>query len=287
MVLSCGGSESSVAVGLARLGVAVAWAGRLGVDSFGDMVARELAAEGLHLVVHRDHAAPTGLMVKEQRASILTNVWYYRSGSAGSRLGVDDVPVDLVRAARILHVSGITPALSQSAADAVGYAVAAAREAGVLVSFDVNYRRRLWSREKARDGLLPLLKSADVVFAGLEEAELFVPVEQDPGGTASRLCELGPGQAVVKLGSGGCVAAVDGVVHTRAAYPVDVVDTVGAGDAFVAGYLAEQLAGHDVSARLDTGARLGAFACTTNGDWEGLPSRADLALLDQYENVAR
>ncbi len=287
MTLSFGGSESNVAIGLARLGVEVAWVGRLGTDALGNLIGREMAAEGVRLVLPRDAEAPNGLMLKERRASVLTNVWYYRNASAGSRLSAGDVPQDLIRTAKVLHVSGITPALSPTATDAIECAIAAAREAGVLVSFDVNFRRRLWEHHRASEQLRTYLKCADLVFAGLEEAELFVPGVSDSVALASRLCEFGPRQAVIKMGAAGCVAVVDDHPYRQEALKVEVIDSVGAGDAFVAGYLAAQLSGADVPRRLETGARLGAFACTTNGDWEGLPSREDLALLDRDESVSR
>lgn len=271
-----GGSESNTAIGLARLGVRVTWVGRVGADSFGDRVLREVRGEGVDVVGVRDPGAPTGLMVKEQRTARETNVWYYRAGSAGSRLCVEDVPVDLVRAARILHVTGITPALSEGAAAAVRHAVAVAQEARTLVSFDVNYRSRLWSPADAARTLRPIVEAADVVFAGADEARLFFPDVVEPAALAAALAGLGPSQVVVKLGGDGSVAHVDGVARVQPAVPVAVVDTVGAGDAFVAGYLAELLAGADVAGRLRAGAFAGARACTVRSDWQGLPARSEL-----------
>jgi 2-dehydro-3-deoxygluconokinase len=158
--------------------------------------------------------------------------------------------------------------------------VAVARTAGTLVSLDYNYRAALWSHEQAADELLELTRLADVVFAGDDEAGLVVSGDT-PADLAAALAALGPRVAVVKLGAAGAVAHVDGTCHAVAAVPVRVVDPVGAGDAFVAGYLVEHLAGLGPEACLATAAACGAFAVTVPGDWEGLPSRSELALLGQ------
>lgn len=271
-----GGAESNVAIGLSRLGVPVAWVGRVGNDSFGDLVLRELRGEGIHVLAQRDSEAPTGLMVKEQRTAVATQIWYYRRGSAGSRLSVDDLPDDVILDAEVLHISGITPALSDSAAKAVQHAVDLARSAGTTVSFDVNYRSQLWSPAEAAEALRPLVEASDVLFAGVEEGRMFVPDVTDEADLGHALAAMGPREVIVKRGAAGALAVVEGKLYRQDAVPVDVVDTVGAGDAFIAGYLAERLAGADVPTRLRTGALVGAFACTVRSDWQGLPTRREL-----------
>ncbi|MGW1730868.1 sugar kinase [Streptomyces sp. NPDC001999] len=287
MSVGIGGAESNVAIALQRLGVPATWIGRVGKDSFGELVLRELRAERLDVRGIVDAAAPTGLMVKERRTARSLGVWYYRAGSAGSRLRPEDIAEGVFAHAALLHVTGITPALSDSAAEAVRHAIELARRHGMTVSFDVNYRSKLWSREAAGKGLFDIVRACDVVFAGPEEASLFVPEEEDPHTMASVLCDLGPSQAVIKLGAQGCAAVIDGEKYSRAAVKVDVVDSVGAGDAFVAGYLAELLADAPPTVRLDTAVTTGGFACTVPGDWEGLPTRAELGILGSAEDVIR
>ncbi len=275
--LTIAGAEANVAIGAARLGTPAAYAGRVGDDEFGRLVAGTLRGEGVDvsgLVV--DEAAPTALMVKEHRLPGVVGVNYYRSGSAGSRLCADDLPADLIRAAGMLHVSGITPALSPGAREAVLSAVEVAAEAGVRVAVDVNYRSRLWTADLARPVLADLASRADVLFAGEDEAELLTG-SPDP----EALAVLGPSEVVVKRGDQGCVAVCDGRRLTCAARTVRAVDAVGAGDAFAAGYLADRLAGRDPVDALRTAVTTGAFAVTQHGDWEGLPRRAELTLLDQ------
>ena len=291
MTMGIGGSESNVAIALRRLGVDVTWIGRVGEDSLGDLVAREIGAEGVSVRAIRDPDAQTGVMIKERRTSRQTRVWYYRSGSAGSRLCPADIDPVTIRSAALLHVTGITPALSSSAADATFTAVNLAREAGVPVSFDLNYRSKLWSAAEAREVYRRIIPLADLVFAGDGEAEIALgggtPADVTGMTLAHRLVDAGAGQAIVKLGEHGAVAVVDGVEYQRSAIAVDPLDTVGAGDGFVAGYLAEYLAGESVAACLTTAVTVGAYACLVPGDWEGMPSRNELASLAATEPVSR
>ena len=286
--LGIGGAESNTAIGLARLGGTAAWFGRVGDDEFGRLITTALAGEGVrlgHTVV--DESAPTALLFKERRSGTLTRVQYYRTGSAGSRLSPADVPHDLIRSARVLHVTGITAAISDTARRAVDDAVETARDAGVPVSLDLNYRSALWTPAEAGECLHDLVKRADLVFATEQEARLVVPGD-DPAGLAAALAALGPRDVLVKRGAAGVVAYCAGTLHVQPAHKVPVVDPVGAGDAFAAGYLAEFARGLPVAARLATATAAGAYAVTVRGDWEGLPSRADLDFLKTTEdNVSR
>lgn len=285
--LSIGGAESNVAVALVRLGTSATWIGRVGADSLGERVLRELRAEGVTVHAAVDPDAPTGLMIKEQRTQDATHVWYYRAGSAGSRLGTDDFPPSLIAGAALLHVTGITPALSTTAHSAVVEAVQLAREAGVPVSFDVNHRTTLWKGREPAEVYRELARASSIVFAGADEARLLAPTAASVPELARGVASLGPKQVIIKLGGAGCHALIDGADYPLPAVPVRVVDTVGAGDAFVAGYLYEFLLGKDPLTRLRTAVTTGAFACTTVGDWEGLPRRQDLALLALGDPVIR
>ncbi|KQV07136.1 sugar kinase [Leifsonia sp. Root112D2] len=287
MTLGMGGSESNVAIALSRLGVEVTWIGKVGADSLGDLVLREIGAEGVHVAAIRDPDAPTAIMVKERRTPADTRVFYYRNGLAGSRLRVDEVDFDLVRGASLLHVTGISPALSPGMAEVIDEAIRVAKDAGVTVSFDLNFRGKLWSREQAGEAYRRILPHVDLAFGGDDEAAIALGRTDEPVALAHGLIALGAGQAVVKLGAAGAVAVIDGVEYEETAVPIVPVDTVGAGDAFVAGYLAEYLAGEPVATRLETAVTVGAYACLTHGDWEGLPRRAELASLTATEPVTR
>lgn len=294
LAVGVGGAESNMAIALARLGTPATWIGRVGDDSLGERVLRELRAEGLDVRGIIDTGAPTGLMIKERRTNDSVKVWYYRTGSAGSRLTATDVPAGVVESAAVLHVTGISLALSASARAATRAAVDRAVAAGVPVSFDVNHRGSLWGDRDAASAYREIVAAATIVFAGEEEARLLVgptgpgdPLAADLENLAGAVADLGPTQVVIKLGADGCVALIDGVVHRQAAVPVRVVDTVGAGDAFVAGYLAELVAGLPVADRLLLAVTTGAFACLTPGDWEGMPRRSELSLLTRHDPVTR
>ncbi|MFA3877747.1 sugar kinase [Streptomyces sp. MMCC 100] len=299
--LSVGGAESNVAIAAARLGADVTWAGRLGRDSVGDLIERRLRTEGVRGRITRDDGF-TGLMVCSRRTNAGVRVDYHRAGSAGSRLAPEDIGEDLIRRAAVLHVTGITPALSETARRTTLWAATTARAAGVRVSVDVNYRAKLWCPKDAAPVLRELVSLADIVFAGPEEAALVLgtdalvphtgPVEasgtdRDPLALARALAALGPREAVVKDGPRGCVAVIAGRPHALAAIPVRTTDPVGAGDAFVAGYLSELLAGADTETRLTTATRAGAYAVTVPGDCEGLPFRHELDSFTTAEDVAR
>ena len=283
--LSIAGAESNVAIGVRRLGGAATWIGRVGQDDVGDVIVRELRAEELTLRVIRD-PAPTGLMLKTARAAGVTRVSYYRTASAGSRLHPGDLDEDAIASAGVLHVTGITPALGTGPAAAVRSAIEIASINKVVVSLDVNYRSALWDPAEAAAALRELVRHADIVFAGEQEAALLTDVAE-PAAMARQVAALGPRQVMIKRGHRGCVAWIDDAAREQPARPVRAVDPVGAGDAFVAGYLAELLAGQPAEVRLATAAAAGAFTVTVSGDWEGLPTRPDLDLLDAPDDVIR
>jgi 2-dehydro-3-deoxygluconokinase len=228
-----------------------------------------------------DPGAPTGLLLKERRTATLRRVHYYRAGSAGSRLAPDDVPAGLIESAAVLHATGITPALSDTAAAAVRTAVDRAHASAVPVSYDLNHRSRLWSGEAARAFTLPLLPRVSLLFASEDEAELLLghaPGKHSAETLAQELRALGPATVVVTMGAAGAVAADASGTTRIAAVPVPEIDPVGAGDSFVAGYLAALLSGAAPKERLTQAARVAAWSVATEGDWEGLPTAAELPL---------
>jgi 2-dehydro-3-deoxygluconokinase len=269
MVTSVAGAESNVAIGLARLGHRVSWAGQVGADELGELVLRTLRAEGVGVrSARRDADRPTGVMFREQRTGDVIHVDYVRRGSAGSRLDPAWIDEALDPAPALVHVSGITPALSGSNAKATATALRVARERGATTSLDVNYRSRLWSREAAAATLRPMLSDVDVLFASGDELSLVL--DTDPA-------DAPVDEVVVTHGADGAEAWLDGDHRRRPARPVRAVDVVGAGDAFVAGYLSARLDGRPLDERLSRGIEVAAVAVGSAGDWEGLPTRAELA----------
>jgi 2-dehydro-3-deoxygluconokinase len=246
MRLSMGGAESNVAIGVARFGVPATWIGRLGDDPIGDLIERQLLAEWVRCLVHREKAG-------------------------------------------VLHLSGIPPALGAEPAETVRVAMRRARDAGVPVSFDLNYRSRLWDAATAAPVFRELAAGADILFAGDDEARIALGRDASvgPEALAEALAALGPSEVIVKLGRRGATARIDGEPIEVPAVAVHAVDTVGAGDAFVAGYLASRLLGRGVSDRLTTAVVTGAFAVTVPGDWEAFPRPHELSLLSAEDDVHR
>ena len=282
--IGIGGAESNVAIGLARLGVPSTWISRLGADSFGTLIARELRAEGVRVIAAVDPDAPTGMMVKEHRDGKPWRVRYYRNHSAAAQLSPADLNEAAIIEADVLHLTGITPALGPGPLLTIQRAIEIADAADTLVSFDVNYRSTLWSPQDAADVLSRLTSKVDLLFAGPEEAALLLGV-QPPSGTptfedgedlARGLAKMGPATVVVKLGALGSMAVQGDQTFRAATQPITVVDAVGAGDAFVAGYLSELVAGRAAEECLRMGNTLGGAVCQQPGDWEGLPTREEL-----------
>jgi 2-dehydro-3-deoxygluconokinase len=277
--LSTAGAESTVAIGLRRLGHEAAWVGVVGQDELGARVLRDLAAEGVDTRFARtDHERPTGFMIRELRTADYTRVTYYREHSAGSRLSPADVEAALAAIPKpdLIHLTGITPALSESCAEAVRRLVELAGQSGIPVSFDVNYRSTLPGSAGLTAFVKELLPEIGLLFVGDDELAL-VTGETDPRRAARELASRGPAEVVVKRGAEGALAiAADGAEAEQPALPVRVVDAIGAGDSFTAGYLAARFDGLSLAERLRWGAIAAACTVGTRGDWEGLPTRADL-----------
>lgn len=255
------GAESNVAVALARLGAQAAWYGKVGDDPLGLRILDVLDESGVDRSgVQTEPDRPTGVYFKDPGPEG-TRVHYYRRGSAASTMGPGHLAG--IATPRILHLSGITPALSESCAALIDELVVDRALESALVSFDVNYRPALWPVAEAAPVLRYLADAADVAFVGLDEAQTLWGVD-----SAEDVRELLPdaGVLVVKDGGNG-VHAFEGVQHSFSpAEPVAVVEPVGAGDAFAAGFLYGRLQNASLEACMRLGHRLAAGALQTVGD---------------------
>ncbi|WP_326778142.1 sugar kinase [Streptomyces sp. NBC_01445] len=252
--LAVAGAESTVAQYLADLGHGAAWVSRVGDDPFGRRIVAAVASRGVDVTgVRRDTSAPTGIYFKDPRPDG-TRVHYYRAGSAASRMSAADADGIDLTGVRLLHLTGITPALSDTCAVLVTTLLERAAGTKTLVSFDINHRPALWSsRGEAAEALLALARRADIVLVGRDEGETL-------WGTATAQDirdHIAPrGTLVVKDGAVGATEFTDGTQEFVAAPAVDVVEAVGAGDAFAAGYLSGLLDGAAPRERLALGHRL-------------------------------
>ena len=271
------GAESNVAVGLARLGVKSGWVSRVGDDEFGRYMCATLRGEGVDISqVELDPGQPTGIMIKELRSVGKSRVVYYRSGSAASTLSPQTLPYSYLERAQHLHLTGITPTLSSSCADAALAAVSTVVDAGGTVSFDVNLRSQLG----VDDPLAlfePFIRAAHFLFLGLDEAKQLFQV-QDKESIEQELSSLGVPNIVLKLGAHGACAHTSASERwvTAPGYEVPVTDEVGAGDAFAAAYLAAVFREMPTEDALRVANAAGALAVTVPGDIEGLASWDEL-----------
>lgn len=267
------GAESNVAIALSRLGIEAGWASWLGDDEFGELVLARIRAEGVDTTAVRRVAGPTGLHLREYLPDG-ARVYYYRQGSAASRMGQGAFPAEYLEGARFLHITGVTPALSAACREFTVWAVAEAGRRGVRVSYDVNYRSKLWPADQARafaESVLPLVST---LFLSDDEGGALW--HADGEALARSLASQGPGEVIVKRGASGCLAWLDGRTMASPAFPVTLVDPVGAGDAFAAGYLAASLWGLEGAERLRIANAMGAYSVFSRGDYEGLPARGEL-----------
>ncbi|MGW3075257.1 sugar kinase [Kitasatospora sp. NPDC001132] len=289
--LSVGGAESNVAGALAAHGVPTAWISRVGDDGFGRRLLAEVAARGVDVsAVAVDPHRPTGLYVKEVGGTTgdrhdlgpgRSRLHYHRRGSAAAALSpdllTDPAAAPLLTGARLLHLSGITAALSDGCL-ALLRGLLAERRPNRTISFDLNWRPSLW-RERDPAVLPPLLDAADLLLLGADEAEAAFGTG-DPAALRRRF--PGPATVVVKEAARQVtVLDRDGTAVTEPALAVEVVEATGAGDAFAAGYLAGTVRGLDQRRRLRLGHLSAACALTAHGDQAELPDAAVVtALLD-------
>ena len=274
------GAETNVAIGLARLGLKVGWASRLGTDSMGRYLLAAMAEEGIdcsHVVC--DAAQKTGFQFK---GKVMDGsdppIEYHRKGSAASHMSLADIDQPWLLGARHLHATGVFAAISESTLPVARKTMEIMRGAGRTVSFDPNLRPTLWATpELMRTSINELTAHADWVLPGLEEG-LFLTGETTPEGVARFYRERGAKLVVVKLGAAGAYFDSDmaGTGHV-AGFPVEkVLDTVGAGDGFACGVISALLDGLSVPEAVKRGAWIGARAVQVLGDSEGLPTRAEL-----------
>lgn len=275
--LAVGGAEVNVACSLTALGVSASWVGRVGDDHFGRVVLRTLAGHGVDISgVEVDPLRQTGLYVKEitasrpdAAASTSTVMRYYRTGSAACAMGPHLAGAPIIHDSALLHLSGITLALSESCAAFVD-AVLVAPRPGRTVAFDVNLRPALW-RGRDPAPLLDAARRADLVFIGADEGAALCGTG-DPDELRRLLPE--PRTLVVKQGADGAVGFGDGERVHVPAVPVQVAEPTGAGDAFAAGFIAGTLRALRLRDRLRLGTLAASCALRVRGDLGVMPGPA-------------
>lgn len=281
------GAEVNVAVALSRLGYRAGWMSRVGDDPLGSYILAALRREGIDTErVLRDPSFPTGFQLKSRVLAGNPEVVYYRRGSAASRMAPSAADDAYIRTARHLHVTGIPPALSASCRRFTYHAIEQARDVGMTISFDPNLRPTLWASEtEMRDVLNDLAVRTDWVLPGLLEGALLTG-RTEPEEIAAYYHERGVKLVAMKAGAAGAyLSSRDGEFISMPAFPVTVVDTVGAGDGFAAGIISGMLDGLSPRQCLERATAIGAIAVTCRGDMDGMPNRETLdAFLRQHRS---
>lgn len=269
---SIGGAESNVAMALARLGHNIGWFSRLGDDSFGKFIESIIRGEGVDVSrIKYCTQNSTGILFKERSSNVNPNVYYYRKNSAASTLCIEDIDEDYIKSAKMLHITGITPALSTCAKEAVFKAIEIARKNNVIVVFDPNIRLKLWNKTEAKEILCEIAKQSDIVIPGLDEGKIMFN-EDTPEAIADKLLDMGCKIVAIKLGKEGCFIADDNERFYSAGYEVkSIEDTVGAGDGFAAGLICGLLRKLNLHECSQFANAVGAMAVMVKGDMEGYP----------------
>ena len=265
------GAESNVAIGLAKLGISVSWISRLGQDEFGHFVFNQTRAEGVDCSgVVFDDQHRTGVMFKEV-SSGETKVFYYRENSAASHLQPEDLSNTLFEKSKILHLTGITPVLSESCKRTTMRAIELAKAHGLLLSFDPNVRKKLWGQTNFSPLLREITLQSDIVLLGLDEADILFQL-RDPEQIIDLLFTQGKAKYVaLKNGADGAWIADSNHWMKIPPFPCKCIEPIGAGDGFNAGFLAGLLTRGDVESAGQMGCICGALATQTPGDIEGYP----------------
>ena len=263
-----GGAEFNVCAGLAHLGIPTVWISRLPSTPLGRRVAATVRGHGVSVdgVVWAPEGNVGLMLVQPGAGPRPGEVFYYRRDSAFASIDPHAVAWDLLDGARVVHLTGITPALGANAARLVARSIEEARRRGIQISFDVNYRAKLWDPEAARAGIEPSLHGLEVVIVNDRDAAAVFGERGAPARVARRLrARFRCGVLVLTCGEAGAVADDRAGTHRQAAYPTEIVDRIGRGDAFAAGFLYGYLA-HGVAEGLRYGAAMAALKQTYRGD---------------------
>lgn len=272
---SIGGDTSNAAIAATRQGASVGYLTVLGADKFGDAVIEAWAEEGVAADhVARHPTAPTGIYFidpdPEER-----QFTYYRAGSAASLMQPGDLPAEAIRAAKCLHLSGITLAVSNDLRQTAFAAAAMAKDAGVPVSLDTNLRLKLWGIETAREVTHAAMADATIAVTSIDDS-LHLTGLGRASDIAAFYHNLGPAIALVTMGANGCLLSVDGAQTHIAPAPTTAIDSSGAGDSFAGSFLAWWLETGDPVLAANRAAAVAAGTVAGLGAVDPIPRREDV-----------
>lgn len=280
-----GGAELNFAIGCARLGLNIKWASRLGGDEFGRVIYNFARGEGVDLSeVEFVENYPTSLNFKEIREDGSGKTFYYRYQSPILTMEPSDITEDMFEGVDLIHLTGVFLAIDPKNLAIVKRVLKSAAEKNIRISFDPNIRLKLWTLDQAKAVYMEILPSVDILLTGLDEIEMII------GDSADRALEqcakdFNIEQLVIKDGGNGARVYQNGTWHKKEAFPVNPIDTVGAGDGFDAGYVYATLHGYSPEEALEFANGVGALVTTVSGDNEGLPYLEEVTALIRKEKV--
>lgn len=272
------GAESNVAIGLQKLGYKTGWISKLGEDEFGHFVLNNIRGEGIDTSqVVMDSQYKTGIMFKESTFFNETKVVYYRENSAATHLSIKDIDENYIKKTNILHLTGITPVLSDSCKNVVYRLIEIAKKHNITISFDPNIRMKLWGNHDYSDLIKDILLKSNIVLLGLEEAKKLFNIDDKNKIVEKIFSYKSPKYLAIKDGEKGAWVASkkDKFFHVKP-QKCKSIDSVGAGDAFNVGFLYGFIEKMSLKKCGEIGNILGALATQTSGDIEGFPSKNDL-----------
>ncbi|BDH62654.1 sugar kinase [Lysinibacillus sp. PLM2] len=275
-----GGAESNVLIGLARLGHDVAFISQVGNDPFGKKVIKTIRAEGVDVSnVKVIDDAPTGVLFKELRTKNETYIYYYRKNSAASKMSVATIPENVIIQSKYIHITGITPALSQSCREMTFKIIEIAKKHNIPIIFDPNIRFKLWDEKEAKEVILRIAEQSDYILTGISEAEFLVGTKNEK--EICRLLSKKKSQVVViKKGAEPTIYSLNGQLYeVPTVVGTEILDPVGAGDAFASGFIHGLLTNQTIDTSVAYGNVLGACVIQQYGDIEGLPT------LEEFERL--
>lgn len=267
-----GGAESNVAIALARLGHQVGWISNLGQDDFGIYIRNTIRGEGVDTSqVKFLEDNNTAVFFKERKMVGEPNVFYYRKNSAASKLVPKDIDEEYLAKAKYLHITGITPALSSTCLETILHSIKLAKKHGLTIIFDPNIRLKLWGKEEAVLVLRDIASKCDIVLPGIEEGELLTG-ETKPEAIAREFLQNDTSVVIVKLGKKGAYyATAEGAGYVDGIQLEQVVDPIGAGDGFAAGFISGMISELPISEAVQRANKVASYALTVPGDAEGYP----------------
>jgi 2-dehydro-3-deoxygluconokinase len=280
-----GGAELNFAIGCARLGLKSKWISRLGKDEFGRVIYNFARGEGIDVSeVKLVEGSPTSLNFKEIQEDGSGKTFYYRYNSPILSLKPEEITSELFEGIDVVHLSGVFLSIDPQNLAIVKRVLEIAKQREIPVSFDPNLRLKMWTIEQARTTFLEIFPYVDILLTGLDEIQLILEDSSDKA-----LIEFADRfqitQLVIKDGANGSRVFTNNQWYTKDAFPVNPIDTVGAGDGYDAGYIYAFLNGFSPDERLELANGVGALVTTVSGDNEGLPYLEEVLPFIRKEKV--